>query len=388
MITRPIRVMVLMVLSNTEHPARCMGGVDSVCQMQLEKLKQDVSGREYLVVAFNPANDTTTPGKEFSLSPNVKVVSYDVKNADGLWKLIPNVIWQNFRIEKHAHAFRPHIIHTHIPSWKILPTHRAKKITTLHAMPGMSNLGALNSYVFEIILPEWSVRTSAVATTVSIEEQERLSKKGYRNIEFVPNGIGDVFFDITDPKQQETNEINICMTGVLAERKRVLVGIESIGEKAIRSKNIVLNLISSANSKAYIEKIEAASLHLGGLNKIKLLEHKSAGEIVEIYQSSCCGLFLSAEEGFGLAPLEMLAAGLPLISTAVGVMKWERKKFEELGVRYVEIDDVEGTVMAINEMIRNPPTEDTRQRARQFVSESFSSKNACDKYVSLYERLT
>lgn len=385
----PARIMVIMPLSNLEYPTRSFGGVDSICQMHLDALLEDKDGREYLIVAFNPANDTSEQGREQSLASHVKAVLYDLNGTDGIWRYLPNVFWQNSRIEKHISGFRPHIIHTHIPAWKPFISRNAKKVTTLHAAPGASraSLGRLNSFIFETVFPKLSTLTSDRITTVSIDEYERLSRRGHRHLELIPNGISPVYLNTSRQDRTGQSTLNFCITGSVIEGKRPHVAIEAIASRLTELKNIQLSIIGPTKNQKYLDRIKIYASKFSSPEKTIFLGNKSASEIVELYESAFCGLFLSANETFGLAPLEMLAAGLPLISTPVGIMKWERQTFEELGVRYVEIDDVEGTAEAIIEMIRTPPAEETRQRAKQFVAENFSAQSACNRYIRLYERL-
>lgn len=375
-----------MVLSNLEQPTRSLGGVDSVCQMHLEKLLQDDSQREYLIVAFNPANDTSNSGKIIQLTPKVSIVCYDEKKSKGIWKFLPNVIWQNVKIEKHFRTFHPHIIHTHIPSWKVLPTRKSKKITTLHAAPGMENesLSFLNKLFFGTIIPEFCLLTSDIVTTVSIDERNRLSKRKKLNLKFIANGINPIFSKVKKTNSKENKKIFV-VTGAIVKGKRVNIAICSFFNAMKETENIKLEIVGKNDGSSYYQAL-LTELHKNSQSENSIFAGgKNATEITDIYKSAHCGLFLSAQETFGLTPLEMIAAGLPLISTPVGIMKWEREKFEQLGVRYVDIDDVEATTKAILEMSNYPPSDETLLQAKKYVVDNFSQSSIYEKYIALYE---
>jgi len=385
----PRRVLVAMVLSNLEHKSRSLGGVDSVCQMHLDALLNDTSGNDYLIVSFNPANDTSDNGKENRLAPHVRVISYNVKNRNSFAKFIPNVVWQNLQIEMHARKFRPHVVHTHIPSWKIFPSCSSKKITTLHseAWQSRSSSGFLNSLIFETLLPELGLITSAVVTTVSLDVHKKLSKRPYCRVEFVPNNVNNIYFGVERPQQVRPDVFRFVMTGSLIPRKRVSTAVDIFENAFGGVKGIRLDLIGSTEPSRYMGDLERRASQVGGFRKTRFLGNRSAEEIASIYRSTYCGLFLSASETFGLAPVEMLASGLPLVSTPVGVMKWDRKAFAEFGVLYVDVDDVDGAKRAILQMIKSPPTEEMRRRAREFVLHKYSAEATIGKYLGFYNKV-
>ena len=85
-----------------------------------------------------------------------------------------------------------------------------------------------------------------------------------------------------------------------------------------------------SNSKYQIKLIDQIQkLQLN--NKVTFHGQLTTPEILNIYKKSDYGIFLSAEETFGLVPLEMIACGLDVITTRVGIMDDLYEEFSTLG---------------------------------------------------------
>jgi glycosyltransferase involved in cell wall biosynthesis len=72
---------------------------------------------------------------------------------------------------------------------------------------------------------------------------------------------------------------------------------------------------------------------------VEFLGQISVCQLCEVYSKARVGLFLSEEETFGLAPLEMLAAGVPLVSTRVGFFKHYNNFSKQEGIDLVDVGD-------------------------------------------------
>ncbi len=130
-----------------------------------------------------------------------------------------------------------------------------------------------------------------------------------------------MFSDCNVDKEKKCKEIGISKdkfillsVGELQIRKNHLTVIEALHR--INNKNIVYLIAGQGElKKEYEEKIKKYGLE----NEVKLLGFRK--DIAELCKIADCFVFPSAREGLGMAPLEAMASGLPLISSYVGGIK-------------------------------------------------------------------
>ncbi|MDE1219914.1 hypothetical protein MCT05_02580 [Vibrio aestuarianus] len=92
--------------------------------------------------------------------------------------------------------------------------------------------------------------------------------------------------------------------------------------------------------------------------------------------------FLSKEETFGLAPLEMLATGLPLISTRVGILDEQYAFFKESGVLFVDLENTTNSVKDCLDFLNKPHEID-----RELLANRFSANSIVQQYQNVYREL-
>jgi glycosyltransferase involved in cell wall biosynthesis len=108
----------------------------------------------------------------------------------------------------------------------------------------------------------------------------------------------------------------------------------------------------------------------------------SVRQLCEVYSQAQAGLFLSEEETFGLAPLEMIAAGLPIVTTNVGVLKHE-KAFVSLDIRMVNVGDIQGATEGLSEILMAKL--EGPLPAVDFIRKNYSLSSITNQYLKMYQ---
>lgn len=157
---------------------------------------------------------------------------------------------------------------------------------------------------------------------IVVSEQAKLDTIKYANypedlIHVVYNGINhDQFY----PKQNEIlrpkDTFRIVYSGGLGKRKNVDLLLHAFKNVENQSSNIEL-VISGAHPERTIYPELAKSL---GLRNVRFTGFLPDSEMANFYRSGHCLVFPSEYEGFGLAPLESMACGTPVLCAKGGAL--------------------------------------------------------------------
>lgn len=376
----PKRVMIIMDLSTVESGVRSIGGVDTVCQMHLEGLRRcGDSGDEYIVLTFNGANDLTRDGEIRMIAPNIELHSYNYDRRNGLARLLPNVVLNELLVRRYIKRFRPALVHSHNPAWHIFRYASEKKVLTLHSYKKIarSSAGILNDFIHERVIQRQSVAAADTIFTVSMEIIERLKEIDKNNITYIPNPIAERFF--YNRRELPNDTINMLLLGVVSPRKRTMDALKLIHVLHRQKNNIHLYIAGRYSHgdqyyKALGEYIRKNNLEdnvhfVGSLDAPSLRDQLSRTHI---------GLSLSDNESFGLAPLEMLASGVPIIASDVGVFRWHRDELQKRGVDLIQPGDIALAAQVISARIRNKDFSTTPD-LRTYLEASFSMHRYIDR---------
>lgn len=193
-----------------------------------------------------------------------------------------------------------------------------------------------------------------VIVTINQEDFKRAGEKFYAKTVKYIHGIGldtDKYRNCIVDKEAMKKIINIPQNafilfsvGELSSRKNHKLIIEALG--MLKNKNIYYIIAGRGNQEEYIDlaknnKIEEQLILLGNRNDIDKL-----CKIADVF------VHPSAREGLGIAALEGMASGLPMISTNVNGMK-DYVKDNITGCVIENKDDVKAAEKAIDKMYQN-----------------------------------
>jgi glycosyltransferase involved in cell wall biosynthesis len=104
----------------------------------------------------------------------------------------------------------------------------------------------------------------------------------------------------------------VLYVGSLFNRRHVPELIEGFARLARKRTDVRLEIVGDNRTAPHVD-IDGLAAASGAGNRIALRSFVSDGELAEVYGRARAFVFLSEYEGFGLTPLEALAAGIPIV---------------------------------------------------------------------------
>ena len=129
----------------------------------------------------------------------------------------------------------------------------------------------------------------------------------------VNNMIGTEFH--YEPKVRSSNKVNFVTTGNLLPVKGFDILINAFSKLSLPPDSWTLNIIGGGKERNNLQKLIDSS---GLSNNIHLLGRKSREGVIEMLHDSDVYVMSSRSETFGVAAIEALACGLPVIATDCG----------------------------------------------------------------------
>lgn len=231
-------------------------------------------------------------------------------------------------IRERQYAF----IHTHTPIASAIVRVAAHKTGTkviytahgFHFYDGAPLKNWLLFYPVEKILSNYT----DILITINKEDYKRAKDNfSAKKTVYIP-GVGvdtEKFATCTIDKNKKREELGLkqddfvlLSVGELSERKNQKVILDALGvlKREGRLDNIVYLAVGEGTLlDTYMNLIRESGIE----RHVKLLRYRS--DIAELCKTADCFVHPSVREGLGIAPLEAMASGLPLISAAINGIK-------------------------------------------------------------------
>jgi N-acetyl-alpha-D-glucosaminyl L-malate synthase BshA len=297
-------------------------------------------------------------------------------------KMAEVAIYENLDL-LHVHYAIPHAISAYLAKQILSKQKKLKIITTLHGTD-ITLVGLEPSFVH---LVKFSIEESDGTTAVSryLKEKTLTNYHIEKDIEVIPNFVDTELFkpanDSPLKKHLSPNgEIILIHTSNFRLVKRVqdTIKIFNIVQKSIPSKLI---LVGDGPDRSECERM-CRELNL--CEKVVFLGKQEA--LVDILTAGDLFLIPSQSESFGLAALEAMACGLPVISSSVGGLP-ELVVHNQCGF-ISEIGDVERMAkytidLLINEKKYNLFSSNARERAVK----QFDKSVIIPQYENYYKKI-
>lgn len=192
----------------------------------------------------------------------------------------------------------------------------------------------------------------------------------------IPNILGKEFHYTKQDKIKDKT-FHLITTGRLIPEKHFDMLIQAVAN--ISSLPLKLSIIGDGSERKKLQKL-IYKLHVK--NQVQLLGHKSKQEIVALLQESDIFVLPSQSETFGVAYIEALACGLPIIATDCGGPRDIVTKNNGL---LIPINNQHALEQAIIQMCSNLTSYDNEAIAED-CQNRFSSNNIAKRITKILEQ--
>jgi N-acetyl-alpha-D-glucosaminyl L-malate synthase BshA len=269
----------------------------------------------------------------------------------------------------HVHYAIPHASSAYLAKQMLKDKIDLKIVTTLHGTD-ITLVGLEPSF---LPLVKFSIEESDGVTAVSrfLKEKTITNYEIQKNIEVIPNFVDTEIFKPSDccgfrKHIAPNNEKVLVHTSNFRQVKRVPDTLK-IFAKVLQEIPAKLVLVGDGPDRSECERL---CRQLGICDNVRFLGKQDG--LVEILNASDIFLIPSQSESFGLAALEAMACGLPVISSSVGGLP-ELVRHNETGY-IAEIGDIDRMAKYTIDLLTND------RKYRLF------SNNARERTVSLFDK--
>ncbi|RYU46107.1 glycosyltransferase [Aliivibrio finisterrensis] len=377
------RILLIVPLSTLEFGASTTGGVDSVCQILLKDLI-DTEYNEYhiRILAFDPKSQMPPQPSIIQLSSHIELVHFPANEKMNGIK-VPGIISKLIRVRQAVTDFNPDIVHAHMAPW-LLGIRGIKKVATLHNYKniGRKPVSFFNDLLYAQLLPWLCDFYVDQYTCVGDLLKSELQKDVTTPISIIGNPLNPIYFTNYHQNKSNVPSIRLVTCALLSRKKRIDAIIQLASRLHQQGLHIELTIIGPVVDKQYGEELDRLVIQEKAEQYITFTGSKNTDDIISLYEQSDIGIFLSSEETFGLAPLEMLASGLPLISSSVGIIAERPDFFTSIGTCIIDPTQEDASLTQVLSFIDKLPEVDCNTLKNEF------SVNAVNKqYFHIYKTL-
>ncbi len=366
-------------------------------QFNLENIK--------LLIQMGYTVDVAADFKDLSVWPKERIEQF----INDMSKLGVECIQIDFtrnplKIFRHVRSYREALeliksrhysfIHTHTPIASAIvrmASHKTKTKLIYTAHGFHFYYGApLKNWVIYYPVEKFLSRYTDVLITINREDYTRASKKFHvKKVVYMP-GVGvdtKKFSNVSVDKKAKRAELGIkdddfmlLSVGELSDRKNQKVIIDALGQMKKEGKlgNTKYFAVGKGDKQSEFEhRIHELQLD----SNVFLLGFRS--DIIELCAVADCFVHPSVREGLGIAPLEAMAAGLPLISANINGIK----DYTENGVTgcCIEPTNVNEMVSAIIKMKNDKTFRDRCGKNNREIVKKFDKSNIEQIMKEVYE---
>lgn len=295
------------------------------------------------------------------------------------------------KLNKYLKENQVDLIHCHTPvggvagriigRWNKVP----RIIYTAHGFHFFDGAPKINWMIYYPIEKILSKFTDTLIT-INKEDYERAKTFYAKSVEYVP-GVGidiEKIQSVKVDKEQKRKELGLLMddivllsVGELNDNKNHITPIRALAE--INNKNIKYLIAGKGPLESYLkEEIKKLGLEV----QVKLLGYRK--DIYELNKISDIFVFPSKREGLGLAALEAMTLGLPIISSKIHGIK-DYTKNEETGY-CVNIIDIEAFKIAIEKLVEDKEIRNRMGEYNLKIIKKYDLKNIEKIMRSILER--
>jgi glycosyltransferase involved in cell wall biosynthesis len=293
------------------------------------------------------------------------------------------------RIRKVVRACRPHVVHSHLCLHYVLPAltghiSSSRHVTTVHLPGDTRHAGVL------LPLTRLALRRGVVPVAVSGEVAQWVQQAcGAQHCRVIRNGVpvGDYRHRAAARTALRTEHglggddiVFVCVARLEPQKNQAML-LEAFARAFITEPRAQLWLAGDGGCR---DGLERRARELRVENRARFLGQRA--DVPQILAAADVFVLPSRNEGNPLALMEAMAAGLPVIGTAVGGVP-ELIASEDSGL-LVRSGDCDGLASAMLRLFRDAELRHRMAaRSAQHAFHSFTAPRMAQAYSELYERM-
>lgn len=221
-----------------------------------------------------------------------------------------------------------------------------------------------------------SYQGAACVIAVSSSLKKSIYQHTGVNAEVIPNIVAEVF----RYGKREHAGMKFVSVATLIYEKRIDILLRAFALLSVVCQDATLAIVGDGEVRKSLKTL-AEELHI--LNKVRFYGVLPRQDINVLYETCDCFILPSAAETFGVAYIEAMAAGLPVIATRCGGP--EDFVTEENGI-LVDIDDVDGLKNAMLSMYLSREQYDASAIAANTAAR-FSASAVAKRILNIYNKV-
>jgi len=309
----------------------------------------------------------------------------DELQASGVFEMIPQprrpsatrVLWEAFALSGMAHHLKLDVFHA--PAFIAPSRLPCPSVVTLHDCAFLrcgETIHLLRRLYYRRAIPRSARQAALVAIDSESTRRDAMELMGLPSakLRVVPLGVGEDFFvrEVPTPREVELrNRIDverdfILTTGALEPRKNLETLIRAYARLRVLDSSVPPLVIAGRRAWRW-KRLEALAQNLGVSDRVRFPGYVADADLPFLLALATVFVCVSRYEGFGLPPLEAMAAGTPaLVSNASSLPE----VVGGAGVM-VEPDDIEAIARGLLSLLRDREkraklAEAGRRRAREY----------------------
>ncbi|WMI71637.1 glycosyltransferase [Aminobacterium sp. MB27-C1] len=276
---------------------------------------------------------------------------------------------------------KPDVLHAHFTNMGYIAAQLKKRIDVPLVITEHSSAlvqPVLGKRVFEIAKEAYSNAEAVIAVSPSLAKviQDKFKIK----TRFVPNIVDTEIFNFNTADKVENKVFRFISVGNLIYSKRMDLIVKAFYKVFIDNPHVSLTILGEGSERKRIEKY-ISKYKLG--DRVKLLGVQPRTNVAKELKRSNCFVLPSRFETFGVAYIEALAVGVPVIATKCGGPECFVHKRNGL---LIPVDDEEALVFAMKYMYEHNEKYNKQKIALE-TKNRFSPENISKELIKIFKEI-
>jgi glycosyltransferase involved in cell wall biosynthesis len=295
-----------------------------------------------------------------------------------VWRFDRRVIWDQLLAPWYARRCKPDVIHFTGGTLSFVAPHPC--VLTVHDLAWLA--GAVRGHLYsrayfagvQRLLARNADRIAVDTHSAGQEVVERLGVSPDK-IAVAGAGVDDSWFAL---KRSPTDPPYVLAVGTVEARKDLETAVRAVS----RTPGTV-RLISVGVQTAYADRVRRVVAQLELQSRVELRGYVSDAELSALYAGAVALIFPSSYEGFGLPPLQALAARLPLVASDIPVLR------EVLGdcALFAQPGNVAQFANALSRVLADSASLHATVERGQMRARTFTWRSVAQRLVDVYRSL-